>query len=140
LVGCLPVGRRVFTRNEYKDLVVDCLEFCQKNNGMEIHAWCIMTSHIHLIFRSLESQKPELLLGDFKRFTSRNIIKAIQENSKESQREYLLDFFRKEAQKSSNTTKNQFWRHDNKPIELWSIGGQNSSGNSHARKVWKRHF
>ena len=110
----------VFTRNEYKDLIVESLEFCQQNKGMEIHAWCIMTNHVHLIFRSLENQKPELLLGDFKRFTSRSIIKSIQENSRESRKEFLLDYFKKEAAKSSNTSNYQFWRHDNKPIELWS--------------------
>ena len=110
----------VFTRNEYKDLVLDSLEFCQNNKGMEIHAWCIMTNHVHLIFRSIEDQKPELLLGDFKRFTSRSIIKAIQENVRESRKEFLLGYFKQEASKSSNTTNYQFWRHDNKPIELWS--------------------
>ena len=83
----------MFTRNEYKDLVVESLEFCQKSKGMEIHAWCIMTNHVHLIFRSLDNQKPELLLGDFKRFTSRTIINAIQENPKESRKEFLIDFF-----------------------------------------------
>jgi REP element-mobilizing transposase RayT len=67
----------VFTRNEYKDLIIESLTFCQKNKGMEIHAWCIMTNHVHLIFRSIENQKPELLLGDFKRFTSRSVINAI---------------------------------------------------------------
>ena len=110
----------VFTRNEYKDLLLESLEFCQKSKGMEIHAWCIMTNHVHLIFKSIDNQKPELILGDFKRFTSRNIIKAIQENPRESRKEFLLDYFKKEAAKSSNTTNFQFWRHDNKPIELWS--------------------
>ena len=110
----------VFTRNEYKDLILESLEFCQHNKGMEIHAWCVMTNHVHLIFRSVDGQQPELLLGDFKRFTSRNIIKAIQENTRESRKEFLLDCFQKEASKTSNTTNYQFWRHDNKPIELWS--------------------
>ncbi len=32
----------------------------------------------------------------------------------------MLEQFRTSAQKTSNTTKYQFWRHDNKPIELWS--------------------
>lgn len=32
----------------------------------------------------------------------------------------MLDYFKKEAEKTSNTTNNQFWRHDNKPIELWT--------------------
>lgn len=110
----------VLTRNEYKDLIIETLEYCQKQKGMEIHAWWIMTNHIHLIFRSINDQKPALLLGDFKRFTSRSITKAIQENPKESRKEFLLDFFKKEAEKSSTTTNYQFWRHDSKPIELWS--------------------
>ncbi|CAM4025158.1 transposase [Flavobacterium antarcticum] len=110
----------VFTRNEYKDLILESLEFCQKKKAMEIHAWCIMTNHVHLIFRSLDSQNPELILGDFKRFTSRSITKAIAENPKESRKEFLVTAFKKEAEKTSNTTNYQFWRHDNKPIELWS--------------------
>ncbi|WP_346432214.1 hypothetical protein [Flavobacterium acetivorans] len=30
----------VFTRNEYKDLFLESLIFCQKSKGLEIHAWC----------------------------------------------------------------------------------------------------
>ena len=110
----------VFTRNEYKDILVDSLIYCQKEKGMEIIAWCIMTNHIHLIFRSVRGQKPELLLGDFKKFTSKKIVKAIQENPRESRKEFLLEQFEKAGSKSSNVKKYQFWRHDNKPIELWS--------------------
>ena len=28
----------VFTRNEYKTILIDSLQFCQKNKGMEIFA------------------------------------------------------------------------------------------------------
>ena len=110
----------VFTRNEYKDILLDSLAFCQQKKGMELFAWCIMTNHLHLIFRSIQGQKPELLLGDFKRFTSNEIIKAIKNNPRESRREWLIEHFEKAALKSSNVNKCQFWRHDNKPIELWS--------------------
>ncbi|WP_163401246.1 REP-associated tyrosine transposase [Flavobacterium fluviatile] len=110
----------VFTRNEYKDLFIESILYCQKNKGLEIHAWCIMSNHVHLVFRSINGQKPELLVGDLKRFTSNSIVKSIQENPKESRKEFLLDFFRKEAEKSSNVKHYQFWRHDNNPIELWS--------------------
>jgi len=68
----------------------------------------------------VRGQKPELLLGDFKRFTSKKIVKAIQENPRESRKEILLEQFEKAGSKSSNVKKYQFWRHDNKPIELWS--------------------
>jgi REP element-mobilizing transposase RayT len=110
----------VFTRNEYKKYILDSLHYCQQNKGMEIFAWCIMTSQVHLIFRSASAEKPELLLGDFKRFTSKAIVKAIIENPKESRKDFLLEQFMKAGISSSNVNKYQFWRHDNKPIELWS--------------------
>ncbi len=110
----------VFTRNEYKDIILDSLQYCQQNKGMEIYAWSIMTNHVHLIFRGMHGQKPELLLGDFKRFTSKAIVKAIKENPKESRKEWLLEQFEKAGRKTSNVKQYQFWRHDNKPIELWS--------------------
>lgn len=51
---------------------------------------------------------------------SQAIVKAIKENPKESRKEWLLEQFQKTGAKSSNVNKYQFWRHDNKPIELWS--------------------
>ena len=110
----------VFTRNEYKNIIVDSLSYCQREKGMEVFAWCIMTNHVHLMFRSTKGQKPELLLGDFKRFTSKAIVKAIQDNPTESRKEWLLEQFAKAASKTSNVKEYQFWRHDNQPVELWS--------------------
>ena len=80
---------------------------------MEIFAW-------YIVFRSANGQKPELLLGDFKRYTSKTIVKAIIENPKESRRDFLLEQFIKAGNKSSNVNKYQFWQHNNRPIELWS--------------------
>lgn len=110
----------VLTRNEYKDILLQSLSYCQKVKGMEIIAWCVMTNHVHLVFRSVKGQHPSLLLGDFKRFTSKAVVKAIQENPRESRREFLLEQFKKAAAKSSNVKEYQVWRHDNKPIELSS--------------------
>ncbi len=110
----------VFTRNEYKNIILDSLSYCQKGKGMEIFAWCIMTNHVHLIFRSIQNQKPQNLLGDLKKFTSKAIVNEIKINPKESRKEWLLEQFLTAGKKSSNVSKYQFWRHDNKPIELWS--------------------
>ncbi|MBI9058466.1 MAG: transposase [Labilibaculum sp.] len=110
----------VFIKSEYKSILIDSLHYCQKNKGMEIFAWCIMTNHVHLVFRSANEQKPEQLLGDFKRFTSKALVKAIKTNSRESRKEWLLEQFLKAGNMSSNVKKYQFWQHDNKPIELWS--------------------
>lgn len=110
----------VFTRNEYKDIFLESLAYCQTNKGMEIFAWCIMTNHVHLVFRVLGEAKPELVLGDLKRFTSRKLTSAIAKNPRESRKNWMLQQFSNAGANTSNTTKYQFWRHDNKPIELWS--------------------
>ena len=39
----------VFTRNEYKDELIKCWQYCQEKKGLEIYAWCIMTSHVHML-------------------------------------------------------------------------------------------
>ena len=110
----------VFTRNDYKNILIESLHYCQKEKGMEVFAWCIMINHVHLIFRSMKGHKPQLLIGDFKRFTSKSIVQAIIDNPKESRKDLLINQFLIAGSKSSNVNKYQFWRHDNKPIELWS--------------------
>ena len=42
----------VFTRVNYFDTIIESLDYCRKNKGMEIYGYAIMPSHIHLIFRS----------------------------------------------------------------------------------------
>ena len=107
----------VFVREEYSDCIVKNLNYCVANKGMEIFAWCLMTSHLHLIFKSTE-QKPEELLRDFKSFTAKALLSFIANNPQESRKVWLLNAFRKTA--SINTKNNQFWQRHNKPIELWS--------------------
>jgi len=103
----------VFTRNEYKNILVENLKYCQNNKGLEIFAWCIMTNHVHLIIRAQGDNLLSDILRDYKKFTSKVIIKAISENFQESRKKWLLKQF-----KTSEGWR--FWRADNKPIELWS--------------------
>jgi len=110
----------VFTRNIYKDIVVDSMVYCQKNKGLEIFSWCIMTSHIHLLIRSASGHSLSAILRDFKKFTAKELLKAIRENPQESRKEWMMAQFKRAAQKSSNVRDFQFWRHDNHPIEVWS--------------------
>lgn len=75
----------VFTREEYFGSIAESLDYCRKNKGMEIYGYCIMPSHVHLIFRS-ENANPSGLIRDFKGFTSRKMLKIIEENPQESRK------------------------------------------------------
>ena len=87
---------------------------------MIIFGYCIMPSHIHLIFRS-GNGKPSELIRDFKGFTSRNLLRAIQENNQESRQEWMLWMFKKAGDKNSNVKEYQFWQQHSQPIEIWSL-------------------
>ena len=84
----------VFTRPAYKRIVVDSLKYCQANKGLEIYAWVLMTNHLHMIVSIQSNQSTNQIgdvLRDFKKFTSKAIVNAIQENERESRKEWLLD-------------------------------------------------
>jgi putative transposase len=42
----------VFIRNEYKEILLDSWQYCQREKDLEIYGWCIMTSHVHMIIVS----------------------------------------------------------------------------------------
>jgi putative transposase len=109
----------VFTRDEYFQIVIENLDFCRKEKGMEVYCWCIMPSHVHLIFRD-KNNNPGKLLGQLKAHTSKGIQKSIETNPQESRREWLLWMMERAGQKNSNVKMRQFWQQHNQPIELWS--------------------
>ena len=82
----------VFTRREYRDIVLDSIKHCQKEKGLVLHAWCLMSNHVHLVVSAKNNDTSDIL-RDFKKFTSKQIIKAIEENPGESRKEWMLKIF-----------------------------------------------
>ena len=103
----------VFTRKEYKDILIENLCYCQKNKGLEVFAYCIMTNHTHIIASAKEGHNLSHIIRDFKKFTSRTIMNSIKYNQQESRKEWLLKQFKTHKGYS-------FWQPESRPIELWS--------------------
>jgi REP element-mobilizing transposase RayT len=72
-----------------------------------------------MVFRAKENN-PSDLIRDFKGFTSKQILKSIRGNKKESRRKWLMKMFLEAGSKNSNVEKYQFWQQNNHPIELWT--------------------
>jgi putative transposase len=107
----------VFTRRLYKDIIVDSLNFCVENKGLIIYGWVIMSNHIHLIIGTSDLALQDII-RDLKKFTSKEIINAINENQQESRREWMLGMFQKAGEANSNNKHIQFWQQHNHPIVL----------------------
>lgn len=41
----------LFSREIYKEIVVDNLKHCMQKEGLEIYAYVIMTNHLHMVCR-----------------------------------------------------------------------------------------
>lgn len=109
----------VFTRMDYRDIVLESIRFCQLEKGMLLHSWCIMSNHLHLII-SAKNEDLSDVLRDFKKFTSKQIISAIEANKQESRREWILRIFKEAGEKNNRNSEYQFWRQNNQPMELYS--------------------
>ena len=107
----------VFTRKDYAEILLESLRFCQKEKGLVIHAWCIMSNHVHFIISRKGDKALHEIMRDLKKFTSGEIIRAIQ-NGNESRKRWMLAVFEYAAKFNSNNTNFQFWQQDNHPIEL----------------------
>lgn len=110
----------VFTRRQYADIFIESLRFCQQNKGLVLHAWCMMSNHVHLIISRSGIESLSDIVRDLKKFTSTSIIKAIKENDQESRKDWMLWLFSVAGKSNVNNTNYQFWRQDNHAEELFS--------------------
>jgi putative transposase len=107
----------VFIRNEYKEILLESWRFSQKEKGLEIYGWVVMTSHAHMIIGT--SGRPlDKIVGEMKSFTSTSLRKAIEAHSLESRREWMLSMMAEAGKMNSNNNDWQFWQQHNKPLEI----------------------
>jgi REP element-mobilizing transposase RayT len=75
----------LFTRSCYKNILIKNLEYFRREKKLEIYAYVIMSNHLHMLCLRRETDLNELL-GRFKGYTSKQFLKEIEQNSRESQR------------------------------------------------------
>jgi len=102
----------VFSHKTYKLKLFESLRFCQKNKGLELYAYCLMSNHMHLIAKASGEQTLSEILRDFKKFTAKAIIKEI-EDGQESRSKWLLDRFIFAGKYLNRIEKYKFWQDGN---------------------------
>ena len=109
----------LFTRESYKKILVESLDYCQKKEGLEIFAYVIMSNHIHLICRRRDKNLSELL-GRFKGFTAKALLKQIEVDPSESRKEWMQVLFHKFAIERTGYSRFHLWNYSNHPTLLYS--------------------
>ncbi len=106
----------IFTRNIYRDILIDSLRYCQAYQGLHIHAWVLMTNHFHMLFYVEPNRNPGTVIRNIKSFTAIRIIDEIINNPQESRKRWMLDIFEKHGAINKSNYKFQFWQTENHPI------------------------
>lgn len=107
----------LFIRTEYKDIIVKSLSYCIEKKELKLYAWCVMTSHVHLIIGSAGNPL-ENIMRDLKRHSSETLHLSIKNNTKESRREWMLSMMEQAGIENSNNVGFQLWQQHNQPIVL----------------------
>lgn len=107
----------VFIRPRYTDILIDSLRYCQQHKGLELYAYVVMSSHLHLIAARSEGNLSEVL-RDMKAHTARQLLKSIAKNEQESRREWMMRLFAYYARPQKQNDKYMFWQKTTHPIAL----------------------
>jgi REP element-mobilizing transposase RayT len=107
----------IFTRSRYADIVIESLKYCVAEKGLQLHAFVIMSNHLHLIISRNSEPTLSHIIRDFKKYTATQIKKSI-ETEPESRRNWMLWIFRQAGSNNPNNKNFQLWQHENHPEEL----------------------
>lgn len=108
----------LFTRQVYRDIVIDSLKYCQQHKGLTTYAYVIMSNHIHIIVQSKTSRLSDTV-RDFKSYTAKQIMETVV-SERESRRDWILNIFAFEAKKHKRNEFHQIWTHNNHPELIFS--------------------
>jgi len=107
----------IFTRQIYRDILIESLLYCQSFKGLEINAFVIMSNHLHLVGRATAEPTLSEIVRDFKKHTAKEVFKALQSKG-ESRRNWIIELLVLHGQENSRNENFQLWKHGNHPIFL----------------------
>jgi len=99
-----------FIRKSYKDIIIESLRHCQKEKGLIVYGYVIMSSHLHMIVEAGGSIPLSDILREFKKFTAKAILREIEHGGYESRKEWLLHRFAYRGHQAAGNRQYQFWQ------------------------------
>ncbi|MBR5351958.1 MAG: transposase [Prevotella sp.] len=110
----------IFTRPTYKHIVIESLAYCQERKGLCIHAWVLMSNHLHLVVSVNDGVELGYILRDFKKFTNKKIMQVLENDIHESRRNWMQDRFCFAALNDRRIHNYRFWQEGNHIEQLYT--------------------
>lgn len=107
----------LFVRPAYKQVIADALNQFIRQQGVQVYAWCLMSSHLHLVLRTRDASAPAYFERDFKRFTTPALLKTI-ETEMDLRREWMLERFEQYGKSLRKVEKYHLWQNCSSPLRI----------------------
>jgi putative transposase len=103
--------QHLLENDKYKNIIVESLQFCVKENKVKLYAFVIMSNHIHLVWQQIPPTTKVKLQHSFMTFTAQKIKEDLRKNNP-----ILLETFK------VNTTDRmyQIWERNPLTVDLFS--------------------
>lgn len=83
----------VFSRADYKHVFLDNIRHSQRESGLLLHAWILMTNHFHALMSAKEGESLSDIVRDLRKYSAVDILSAIEKNGQESRQKWMLEIF-----------------------------------------------
>lgn len=110
----------IFTRPDYRHIIVDSLSYCQHEKGLIIYAWVLMSNHLHAILSVEGNFRVSDIIRDFKKFTSKKIFTALEMNCQESRKEWIIECFLENSTGTYSRKSARIWQEGYHPEQIYS--------------------
>ena len=103
--------KHLLADDRYKNMILDSLQYLVTNNRIHLHAYVIMSNHLHLLWHIVHPHKREDVQRDFLKFTAQMMLKDLRNNNSD-----LLNGLYVGAK----DRKYQVWERNPLTVEIWS--------------------
>ena len=103
--------QRLLEKDEYKDVIIDSLQYLTSEDKVDVFAFIIMPNHIHLIWRVNEPNGKESPQGSFLKYTAHIFKKMLRKEGAEKLAAYKVN---------AENKKYEFWQRDSLAVPLFT--------------------
>jgi REP element-mobilizing transposase RayT len=98
-------------KDQYKDVIIDSLQYLSGEGKIDVFAFVIMPNHIHFIWRVNELNGKESPQGSFLKYTAHTFKKMLRKEGNIKLAAYAVD---------ADNKKYEFWQRDSLAIPLFT--------------------
>jgi putative transposase len=109
----------VFCNPKCRHIVIDSIKHCQKEKGLILYAWCLMSNHIHLIAGAEPGVAINDIMRDMKKYTSKRISEELL-NGNDSRKGWIMNMFRYCGRVHRKDIEYKCWKDGYDSLELFS--------------------